>query len=96
MTIIPRTEVTREGLQTKRPGSSTTAKTNKRHSRHFVLGLASNRGKPSLHRFSGPAEACLNLQRRDKVLMGGKGRESDGELPSSGTFELLSGVFREK
>ena len=72
MTIIPRTEVTREDIRTKRLGCSTTAKTNIRHSRRFVLGLALIRHKPSLHGFSGLAEACPNLQKRDEGLMGGR------------------------
>ena len=94
-TVIPRTEVTREDLLTKGPGCSTTAKTSIRHSRRFVLGLASIRRKLSLHVFSGLDEACLNLRRRARVVMEGR-EESDGELPSFETFELLSGVFKEK
>ena len=66
---IPRTEVTREDLQTKGPGCSTTAKTSIRHSRRFVLGLASIRRKLSLYGFSDLDEACLNLRRRARVVM---------------------------
>jgi hypothetical protein len=94
-TVIPRTEVTREDLLTKGPGCSTTAKTSIRHSRRFVLELASIRRKLSLHGFSDLDEACLNLQRRARVLMEGR-EEGDGELLSFETFELLSGVIKEK
>jgi hypothetical protein len=68
-------------------------KTNRRRTRHLVLGKALVR-KPSPHGFSGLAETSLNLQRRGKVMVEGKGRESDGELLSFETFELLRGVFK--
>jgi hypothetical protein len=80
----------REDLQ-----CSETAKTNISRSRPLVLGLALVR-KPSLHGFSGLAETSLNLRRRGRVLVEGKGRESDGELLNSGAFELLHGVFEKK
>ena len=67
----------KEDLETKRLDGLRTAKTDTRHSRHLVLGLALVR-KPSLHGFSGLAEASLNPQRRGKVVVEEEGREREG------------------
>ena len=64
----------KEDLETKRLDGLRTAKTDTRHSRHLVLGLALVR-KSSLHGFSGLAEASLNPQRRGKVVVEKRERE---------------------
>jgi hypothetical protein len=72
---IPHREAMREYLQTKHFDCSEMAKTNIRRSRR-VLGLALV-GKLSLRGFSGVAETSLNLPRRAKGLVEGKGRERE-------------------
>ena len=80
----------KEDLETKRLDGLRTAKTDTRHSRHLVLGLALVR-KPSRHGFSGLAEASLNPQRRGKVVVEKRER---GNTKLCRAFELLRGVFK--
>ncbi|KAH9984840.1 hypothetical protein BJV77DRAFT_1035451 [Russula vinacea] len=78
-----RLQVMKEDLETKRLDGLRTAKTDTRHSRHLVLGLALVR-KSSLM-------ASLNPQRRGKVVVEKRER---GNTKLCRAFELLRGVFK--